>query len=96
MEEKEIRYLARLARIRLTEGEVEGLKSDLTQLLEYVDQLKGLPTGAVEPTSTIVPAFNRFRADRARPSFPREAVLANAPERQADFFRVARVIKAEE
>lgn len=92
MEDKEIRYLAHLARIRLTEQEIERLKADLSQLLEYVGQLKELNTDDVPATYTILPAYNRFRKDEITPSFPKEKSLANAPEQQADFFRVPRVI----
>lgn len=92
MEEREIRYLAHLSRIQLNEDEVRDLQKDLSQLLDYVGQLKSLPTEKVEPTNAVLPAYNRFRKDEVKTSLPAEKALANAPERMGDFFRVPRVI----
>ena len=92
MEEEKIRYLAHLARIQLNEEEVRDLKKDLSQLLDYVGQLKSLATDEVEPTNAVLPAYNRFRKDKVTPSLPVEKALANAPDRMGDFFRVPRVI----
>jgi aspartyl-tRNA(Asn)/glutamyl-tRNA(Gln) amidotransferase subunit C len=92
VEEKEIRYLAHLARIKLSEEEIHLLKEDLSQLLAYVGQLKSLPTDEVEPTSAVLPAYNRFRNDEPTPSLTADEALANAPERLNEFFRVPRVI----
>ncbi|MFH2068964.1 MAG: Asp-tRNA(Asn)/Glu-tRNA(Gln) amidotransferase subunit GatC [Candidatus Omnitrophota bacterium] len=92
MEEEKIRYLAHLARIQLSEAEVRDLKKDLSQMLDYVGQLKSLETGEVEPTNAVLPAYNRFRKDEVMPSMPVEKALVNAPDRMDDFFRVPRVI----
>ena len=92
MEEREIRYLAHLSRIQLNEDEVRDLQKDLSTLLDYVGQLKSLPTDKVEPTNAVLPAYNRFRKDEVKPSLPVEKALANSPERMGDFFRVPRVI----
>ena len=92
MEEREIRYLAHLSRIQLSEEEVGNLNKDLSQLLDYIGQLKSLPTEAVAPTNAVLPAYNRFRKDEVTPSLAVEKALANAPERMNDFFRVPRVI----
>lgn len=92
MEEEKIRYLAHLARIQLSEKEVHDLNKDLSQLLDYVEQLKSLAIDEVEPTNAVFPAYNRFRKDEITPSLSVEKALANAPERMDDFFRVPRVI----
>ncbi len=92
MEEKEIRYLARLAHIKLDKEEIENLKADLEKLLEYVGQLKTLPTQEIEPTSSILNAYNRFREDKIMSSLSVEKALENAPEKEKNFFRVPRVI----
>ena len=92
MKEREIRYLAHLARIQLTDAEVEKIKADLNQLLEYVGKLQSLPTEDAPPTYTALSSYNRFRKDEIKPSFPTEKVLANAPARKGNFFRVPRVI----
>ena len=92
MEEEKIRYLAHLARIQLSEEEVRNLNKDLSQMLDYVGQLKSLATDEVEPTNAVLPAYNRFRKDEVTLSLPVEKALANAPDRMGDFFRVPRVI----
>ena len=92
MEEKKIRYLAHLARIQLNEEEVHALNKDLSQLLDYVGQLKSLATDKVEPTNAVLPASNRFRKDEIMLSLPVGKALANTPDRMGDFFRVPRVI----
>lgn len=92
MEEEKIRYLAQLARIQLSEAEIRNLNKDLSQLLDYVGQLKSLSTEEVEPTNAVLPSYNRFRKDETTPSLPVEKALKNAPERIGDFFRVPRVI----
>lgn len=92
MEEEKIRYLAHLVRIQLSKEEVRDLNKDLSQLLDYVGQLKSLSTDKVEPTNAVLPAYNRFRKDEVRLSLSVEKTLANAPDRIGDFFRVPRVI----
>ena len=84
--------MAHLARIQLSEEEVRNLNKDLSTLLDYVGQLKSLPTEEVAPTNAVLPTYNRFREDEVTPSLSVEKALANAPERMNDFFRVPRVI----
>ena len=93
MDEKKIRYLGRLACIKLTNREVEGLKDDLGRLLEYVGQLDAVAVDEVVPTSAITPDTNRFREDAPAASLPVGAVLAGAPEKNGDFIRVPTVIR---
>jgi aspartyl-tRNA(Asn)/glutamyl-tRNA(Gln) amidotransferase subunit C len=85
--------VARLARLALTEAELETMREQLNAILAHIDALKAVDTSGVEPTSHAVPQFNVMREDEPRPSFPPEAMLANAPDRAGEFFRVPRIIE---
>lgn len=88
----EVRELALLARLRLTEDEVARLTTDLDAILDYVDALRALDTSAVEPMTHAVPFDCPLRPDQAGPSLPVEEVLANAPRREGSFFQVPRIV----
>lgn len=90
---EEVEHVARLARLDLSEADKERMRSQLDSILSYIDKLRRLPTEGVEPTSHAIPMTNVMREDEARPSFPAEEMLANAPERDADFFRVPKIIE---
>ena len=90
---KEVEHVARLARLELSEAEKERLRSQLDAILTYIDKLRQLDTDNVEPTSQAIPMVNVMREDEVRPCLPREAMLANAPEREGDFVRVPRIIE---
>ena len=89
----DIEHVARLARLELSEPEKERMRSQLDAILTYIDKLRQLNTGDVEPTSHAIPVLNVMREDEVRPCFPREEMLANAPEREGDFVRVPRIIE---
>jgi aspartyl-tRNA(Asn)/glutamyl-tRNA(Gln) amidotransferase subunit C len=84
----EVEHIADLARLELGVGEIEKLQSDLSQILEYVEQLNELDTEKVPPTSHVVVKGDVLSEDRTRPSFPRRDILANAPRTQEGCFRV--------
>lgn len=88
----QIRYVALLARLGLTDEEVTRFAAQLDQILAYVGQLQKLNTDDVPPTSHAIPMANVFRHDEPAPSLPAEAVLANAPQREGLFFKVPRVL----
>jgi aspartyl-tRNA(Asn)/glutamyl-tRNA(Gln) amidotransferase subunit C len=88
-----VEHAARLARLQLGEAELERMRVQLSGILQYVDKLARLDTGAVEPTSHAVPLVNAMRDDEVEPCFPRDAMLANAPEAEGEFFRVPRIIE---
>ena len=88
-----VEHAARLARLQLGEPELERMREQLSGILEYVDKLGTLDTASVEPTSHAVPLVNVMRDDEAEPSLPREAMLANAPDPDGEFFRVPRIIE---
>ena len=88
-----VEHAARLARLQLGEAELEQMRGQLSSILTFVDMLARLDTAEVEPTSHAVPLVNVMRDDAVEPSFPREAMLANAPDPDGDFFRVPRILE---
>jgi aspartyl-tRNA(Asn)/glutamyl-tRNA(Gln) amidotransferase subunit C len=89
----DIEKVARLARLELSEEEKSIFGKQLDQVLEYMEQLEGVDTEGVEPTSHAIPLSNVFREDEQRDSFPREEVLGVAPEEEEGYFRVPRIIE---
>ena len=88
----EVRYIARLARVGLTEEEVERLRDELSHILDHFAILSKIDTDDVPPTAHVVEMSNVWRDDVPRPSAPREEVLANAPREQDGFIRVRAVL----
>ena len=86
-------HVARLARLALTDAELETMREQLNAILSHIDALKAVDTTGIEPTSHAVPQFNVKRDDEPRPCFPVEEMLANAPDRVDNFFRVPRIIE---
>ena len=89
----DVAHVARLARLALTDAELERMREQLNAILAHIDALRAVDTTGVEPTSHAVPQFDVMRDDEPRPCFPREDMLANAPDRAGDFFRVPRIIE---
>lgn len=92
IEESQIRRLAHLARLHLDEQEVRLFTGQLERILEYVEQLSSLNTDGVEPLAHALPLANVVREDEPADGLPAEAALANAPQREQDFFRVPAVL----
>ena len=90
---KEVDYVARLSRLTLTDAEKERMRRELDGILSYIDKPRALDTEGVPPTSHAVPMTNVMREDEPVPSLPREDMLANAPDRNGEFFRVPRIIE---
>lgn len=90
---QEVEHVARLARLELTAEEKERMRAQLDSILSYIDKLNELDTSAVEPTSHVIPMVNVMREDEVRPSLPQEEALANAPDREGEFFKVPRIIE---
>jgi aspartyl-tRNA(Asn)/glutamyl-tRNA(Gln) amidotransferase subunit C len=93
IQRKDVEHVARLARLALTDAEIERMREQLNGILAYIEKLNELDTSDVEPTSHAVPLVNVMRDDEAGPCLPREEALANAPDRAGDFFRVPRIIE---
>lgn len=97
MSEKiDIRYVAKLARIELTDEEVQRFGAQLGDLLGHVNVLSELDTAAVAATAQVVESRNVERDDVPGPCLDRETVLAQAPRSDGAFFRVPRIIAAQE
>jgi aspartyl-tRNA(Asn)/glutamyl-tRNA(Gln) amidotransferase subunit C len=88
----QVEHIARLARLNLSPEEIERYTTELTVILEYIDQLKSVNTEGVEPQNQFITAENVFREDVAEPSLPREKALANAPQQDGECFLVPKVI----
>ena len=80
--------MARLARLRLSDEEVERMTGELSGILEHVDRIAELDLDDVEPTSHVVDLENVLRPDVPRPSWPKEVVLEQAPDPADGAFRV--------
>jgi len=92
MDIEQVRKVASLARLDLSEADLAVMAQQLTAILGYVDQLKELNTEGVEPLAHPLPVQNVFRPDELRPSLPVNEALANAPARSGDFFAVPAVL----
>ena len=88
-----ITQVASLARLRLEGPALRQLAAQLDEILQYVQQLQGVPTDRVEPTSHVLPLSNVLRKDEPRPSLSQEAVIALAPASQSPFIKVPKVIE---
>ncbi|PYM80485.1 MAG: Asp-tRNA(Asn)/Glu-tRNA(Gln) amidotransferase subunit GatB [Candidatus Rokuibacteriota bacterium] len=93
IEAREVEQVARLARLELSAEEQGRMREQLDRILGYIDKLRRLETEGVPPTSHAVPMVNVLREDEPRPCVPAEEMLANAPDRSGDFFRVPRIIE---
>jgi aspartyl-tRNA(Asn)/glutamyl-tRNA(Gln) amidotransferase subunit C len=85
---EEVLHVARLARLALTEEEVERFREQLSAILEAVGTVSELDLADVAPTSHPLDVVNVWAEDEPRPSLDVEEALANAPERDGNFFRV--------
>ena len=90
---EDVEHVARLARLALSEAEIERMREQLSGILAYIDKLRALDTAGVEPTSHAVPVVNVMREDETRPGLPQDVVLAGAPDPSDAFFRVPRIIE---
>ncbi len=91
----DVASLARLARIELTEDELEVLAPQLDVILESVARVSEVAAQDIPPTSHALPLTNVFRNDELRPSLPREQILAAAPAVELMRFRVPRILGEE-
>lgn len=91
----EVRHVARLARLSLTDDEVAALSPQLSDILGYAEQVGEVAAEDVAPTTHPFAPENVTRPDEPRPSLPRDAVLAAAPEAEQDRFAVPRIVAEE-
>lgn len=88
----DIAKVAHLARIALSDEELEAYGSQLEDILEHAERVQALATDDVEPTSHPLPMVNAFRPDEAGPCLDRKVVLAEAPDAHDGQFRVPRIL----
>jgi aspartyl-tRNA(Asn)/glutamyl-tRNA(Gln) amidotransferase subunit C len=88
----EVDHIAELARLSLSDDEKALYQEQLSAILEYAERLQALDTSAIPPTATVLPLRSVMRADEPRDSLSRDTVLANAPQIEADSFRVQAVM----
>jgi aspartyl-tRNA(Asn)/glutamyl-tRNA(Gln) amidotransferase subunit C len=91
--EADVRKIAKLARLRLSDEEVARYGGQLTKILESMAELAALDTKDVPPTTSVLGAVNVLRDDALRPFEAREALLENAPDRDGPYFKVRKVIE---
>ncbi|MFO1486127.1 MAG: Asp-tRNA(Asn)/Glu-tRNA(Gln) amidotransferase subunit GatC [Verrucomicrobiaceae bacterium] len=89
----DIRHIAQLARLALTEDEAAHYSAQLDGILAYIDTLTKYDLGAVEPTAHAAPVYDVLRPDEPRTRFSQEQALSNAPKRVADQFQIPKVIE---
>ena len=90
---EEVLHIALLARLGLTETEVNKLREQLSNILENFEVLQQVDTSNIPPTAQSIALQNVVRNDEVAPSLPQSEILANAPRRDEDFFRVRAVLE---
>jgi aspartyl-tRNA(Asn)/glutamyl-tRNA(Gln) amidotransferase subunit C len=89
---QDVVHVAKLARLALTDSEIDAFTADLAGILEHAQDVSSLDTTGVMATAHPLPLVNVLRADVVRPSVSRDEVLAMAPMAEADRFRVPRIL----
>lgn len=88
----DVEYIAKLARLKFDDNELESFTTQLNEILSYVEKLNELDTENVEPLSHPVEGNNVFREDEVKPCVEREEALKNAPDKNEEYFKVPKVI----
>ena len=101
--EKDVKYVADLANLELTEAEQQRFLKDLNSILEYIDNLNELDTANVEPMAQVAARYvsradgesytHALRPDELRPSLAHDAAMQNAPDTDGTYFKVPKVIE---
>jgi aspartyl-tRNA(Asn)/glutamyl-tRNA(Gln) amidotransferase subunit C len=89
----DVEHVADLARLHLSDDEIDRMQAQLSRILEAVETLRDVDTSAVGPTASVIGIENVMRDDVPRPGIPRGAALANAPQRDEPFLRVPTVLE---
>jgi aspartyl-tRNA(Asn)/glutamyl-tRNA(Gln) amidotransferase subunit C len=91
--ELDVAYVAKLARLNLTEAETQLFQKQLGDVLEYVEKLRGVDVSQVEASAHAVPMFDVFREDEPRDWFTAKEALSNAPRQANNLFIVTKVVE---
>jgi aspartyl-tRNA(Asn)/glutamyl-tRNA(Gln) amidotransferase subunit C len=92
IDEIQVRKVAKLSRLELTEAEVEEFTGLLSAILDYVEKMNELDTEGIEPLAHCLPVSNVFREDCVKESLGTEKALDNAPQRDGEFFKVPKIL----
>ncbi len=92
IDEAQVRRVALLSRLELSDQEVTQFSTQLSAIFEYIEKLNELDTDNVEPLAHCLPVHNVFREDVPKPSLSNDATLANAPEREDEYFKVPKIL----
>ena len=90
-----VEHIANLAKLQLTDDEIELYAEQLSAILEYAERLQALDTGAIPPTASVLPLRNVLRPDAVQPSLARDEVLANTADAADGQFQVEAVLEDE-
>ncbi len=90
---EEVRHIALLARVGMTDEDVERLQVQLSNILENFEVLSSVDTDGVPPTAHAIPVLNVMRKDEVQPSYPVDRILANAPNSEDNFFKVKIILE---
>lgn len=94
IQQDEVKHIAKLARLQLSEDELPRYTEQVGRILAFFDELKQLDTIGVPPTAHPIPVSNAFREDALKPSLGADRALANAPQREGDYFRVPKILES--
>lgn len=89
----EVEHVALLARLGLTDAEIDRMQAQLSHILETIERLRDVETSQVGPTAQVIALENVMRDDDPRPGLDRESALANAPQREGPMLRVPVVLE---
>jgi aspartyl-tRNA(Asn)/glutamyl-tRNA(Gln) amidotransferase subunit C len=93
IDESQVRKVAKLARLDLSEEEVKEFSGQLNAIIGYVERMNELNTEGIEPLAHCLPISNVFREDIVRESLGTEKTLANAPQKDGAFFKVPKILE---
>ena len=92
IDEAQVRRVALLSRLELSDQEVSQFSTQLSAIFEYIEKLNELDTDTVEPLAHCLPIHNVLRDDVPRPSLSNDEALANAPDREDEYFKVPKIL----
>lgn len=87
-----VEHIATLARIGLTDDEIERMREQLSSILDHISTLQDVDTDDIPPTAQVIQLQNVMRDDVVQPSLPREVILANAPKHEDGYLKVNAVL----
>lgn len=88
---EDVKHVAKLARLELTEKEIEKYSKQLDEIIKYVEQMNEVDTTGVEPMPHPIPVYNVMREDEVKYEQTKEELMANAPFEEDGFFRVPKI-----